>query len=174
MIFSAPRGTAHRIGSSDKPPGSLDVVRESHQADHFDLLPFIAILMCVLATELLVTMSMATISLGVGAAEGWIPAKDPNHPSKIPVLIEWDGETALVHRGRLRQTLRVPSPQLEDFLKEMAAHRDTDYALFAVRPAGFESYYRFAEEFRKRGIAVGFEPVEPGKSVRLASEGVGR
>ena len=149
-------------------------MRESHQADHFDLLPFIAILMCVLATELLVTISMATISLGVGAAEGWIPARDPNHASKTPVLIEWDGKTAIIHRGRLRETIQVPSPQLEDFLKEMTSHRETDYALFAVRPAGFESYYGLADEFRQRGISVGFEPVEPGKPVRLANEGGGK
>ena len=44
-------------------------LRGSQQEDHFDLLPFIAILMCVLGTELLVTMSMAALSLGVGARE---------------------------------------------------------------------------------------------------------
>lgn len=38
--------------------------RESE--DHFDLLPYIAILMCVMACLLLVTMGLASTSLGSG------------------------------------------------------------------------------------------------------------
>ena len=71
--------------------------RDSGQEDHFNLLPFIAILLCVLGTELLVTMSMATISLGVGAVEGWVQDKDPAHATKNPTLIEWDGKEATVN-----------------------------------------------------------------------------
>ena len=38
--------------------------------------PFIAIMMCLLGTLLLVTMSMAAINIGAGAGEGWVPAPD--------------------------------------------------------------------------------------------------
>jgi hypothetical protein len=150
--------------------------RGSQQEDHFDLLPFIAILLCVLGTELLVTMSMATISLGVGVGEGWIATRDPTRPTKNPVLIEWDGQTAVIHRRGGRESLAVSfqgndtPPELRPLLEEMSKRRATDYALFAVRPTGFENYYRLASEFKDRQVDVGYEPIEQGKSVRLVRE----
>lgn len=151
--------------------------RGSGQEDHFNLLPFIAILMCVLGTELLVTMSMATISLGVDVGEGWVPTKDAKTPSKRPTLIEWDGNQAVVHRDGTRELISVTfhgndtPPELKRILEELAVRKETDYALFAVRPTGFENYFRLATEFRERGIDVGFEPVEQGKRVWLKLEG---
>ena len=44
-------------------------MRTRKSADHFDMLPFIAILMCTLGTLLLVTLSMAAVNLGPGAGE---------------------------------------------------------------------------------------------------------
>jgi hypothetical protein len=151
--------------------------RESEQEDHFNLLPFIAILMCVLGTELLVTMSMATISLGAGAGEGWVPSHQPGTSPKTPILIEWDGNVAIIHRAdkRLRVAVVFPEtggpPELEPFFQEMASRRDSDYALLAVRPSGFENYFRLVNEFRKRKIDVGYEPIEQGKSVRVVLAG---
>ena len=52
-------------------------------------------------------------------------------------------------------------------INELASRRETDYALFAVRPSGFENYYRLAQMFKARGIDVGDEPVEQGKKIRL-------
>lgn len=151
--------------------------RDSEQEDHFNLLPFIAILMCVLGTELLVTMSVATISLGAGAAEGWMPAEDPKRPTKNPVLIEWDGQVAVIHRANSLERVAITlvggntPPELENLLTQMAGNSNTDYALFAVRPSGFENYYRLAAEFKARRIDVGFEPIEQGKRVRLTAKG---
>lgn len=170
--------------------------REDMSQDHFDLLPFIAVLMCTLACLLLVTMSMAAISIGPGAGEGWIPVQDSTRTSKTPILIEWDGTTALVHReGRqtpipwplnifrldnnTRVTLKdgklVPlSPEqasqdavLQKFLDDLEAQRTTHYALFAVRPEGFSSFLYFSNEFRRRHIDVGSEPIASGKPVYL-------
>ncbi len=42
-------------------------------SDHFDLLPFISILMCVLGCLLLVTISMASLTMGLDAGEAWLP-----------------------------------------------------------------------------------------------------
>jgi biopolymer transport protein ExbD len=147
--------------------------RDSGQEDHFNLLPFIAILLCVLGTELLVTMSMATISLGVGAVEGWVQDKDPAHATKNPTLIEWDGKEATVQRQDrdekfpLALDSKTLPPEFAVVINELASRRETDYALFAVRPSGFENYYRLAQMFKARGIDVGDEPVEQGKKIRL-------
>lgn len=88
--------------------------------DHFDLLPFIAILMCVLGCLLLVTVTMSAVTMGIGAGEAWIPAsavkgkattrERPDLPEGLqdaragtlpatrPVLVEWDGSRAWIHQ----------------------------------------------------------------------------
>jgi hypothetical protein len=167
-------------------------VGQSAEQDHFDLLPFIAIMMCLLGTLLLVTMSMAAINIGAGAGEGWVPAPDPG--AKIPVLIEWDGRDAVWHSetglqripedftefvnfgsGWIRfgpdgKTTRAYGPEpnaLDPLVGYLEARRKTHYALFAVRPSGFSTFRRFASRFEDRKIDVGSEPIEQGKSVRL-------
>src|SRR5437870_2742034 len=92
--------------------------REDLSKDHFDLLPFIAILMCTLGCLLLVTMSMAAISIGPGAGEGWIPVRDWFPGAMIPILIEWDGSTAVFHleggKVRIRWSGGRPSIRTTD------------------------------------------------------------
>lgn len=161
--------------------------REDHSRDHFDLRPFIAIMMCVLACLLLVTMSIAALSIGPGVGEGWVPSGDAGSAAKQPVLIEWDGTVAVVHQGSGRrligkwsggQSLSIVNGEivaetlssdgiLEGVLSDLERRRDTHYALFAVRPSGFATLNRFADVFRDRKIAVGYEPIVQDKAVRL-------
>ena len=165
---------------------------QSAEQDHFDLLPFIAIMMCLLGTLLLVTMSMAAINVGAGAGEGWVPEPDPG--SKTPVLIEWDGKYATWHSesglvrleenfvdyehighawyriDQLGRSTRVAMPQsspIDPLIDYMETRRMTHYALFAIRPSGFKSFRRFSLRFEDRHIEVGSEPIDQGKAVRL-------
>jgi len=167
---------------------------QSAELDHFDLLPFIAIMMCLLGTLLLVTMSMAAINIGAGAGEGWVPAPDPSPGAKTPVLIEWDGKYAIWHSEKGPQKLeedfieftkfgggwvrfdqngratRVTGPQpsaLDPLIDYLEPRRQTHYALFAVRPSGFSTFRRFASRFEDRNIETGSEPIDQGKPVRL-------
>jgi len=165
---------------------------ETADREHFDMLPFIAILMCTLGSLLYVTLIVASLCIGPGAGEGWIPVYEKGQPRKIPVLIEWDGRTALVHReGRKdrvpwdgAQTVTLPdgaevlvggevsdASPLGRLLSELVQRKETHYALFAVRPGGFETFNQFSDTFRERGIDVGYEPVEEGRPVRLLPEG---
>jgi biopolymer transport protein ExbD len=165
--------------------------REDHQKDHFDLLPFIAILMCVLGCLLLVTMSIAALSIGPGVGEGWVPTRDRQTASKKPILIEWDGTTAIAHyEGRklklkwskpsrirlgdswfaLKEDSNADREELNKFLDDVAELNQTHYALFAVRPSGFGNFFQFADEFRNRKIDIGYEPIQQEKPVRLLRE----
>jgi hypothetical protein len=164
---------------------------EDHSKDHFDLLPFIAILMCMLGCLLLVTISIAALSMGPGAGEGWMLMRDSQNDSKKPILIEWDGAavtfhwknqklklkwapTSQVRLGDTWYSLKSDSeadrPEFDKLLDELANQRQTHYALFAVRPSGFASFNRVANEFRSREIDVGYEPISQEKPVRLLQE----
>lgn len=170
--------------------------QQEHSGDHFDLLPFIAILMCVLGCLLLVTVSMSAISMGIGAGEVWLPAAaETGSAFKAPILVEFDGSSAVFHldgsRTRVpwkpgsRRTISIggssfiladdddegttkSTSPIVPILKSMEPKKDTCYALIAVRPSGFSHLHQFLAEFRGRNITVGFEPIEQSRPVSLA------
>lgn len=156
----------------------------SKKADHFDLLPYIAVLMCTLGGLLLITLSMTAINLGPGAGVGLVPIIDTNRPTKMPVLIEWDGEYATVHDSErdTREPVRIEfrtgfwglalgnetdTQRLERVLGDLESKTNTHYALFAVRPSGFDNFDVVRILFDNRDISVGYEPIEQGKPIKL-------
>lgn len=170
-------------------------MRARKSADHFDMLPFIAILMCTLGTLLLVTLSMAAVNLGPGAGEEWIPSPDSSRKTKIPVLFQWDGKVLSVQREKKTIRIEIPlelyiqarsgseeekafkeqmdsgfSRLASEVLDDLELHRETHYALFAIRPSGFSSFGNFRSHFQDRKISLGKEPIDQGKPVKLAEE----
>ena len=167
--------------------------RASLSRDHFDLLPFIAILLCILGCLLLVTITMAVVNLGPSVKEVWVPSNANVNPGPsataawvpsnngdfgcrvtlpdgrlmLPVIIEWDGATVVVHDNDTGNEQSWPhdSDEFRRFLSKLELNKGTQYALLAVRPSGFESYVDFSNEFRRRGISVGSEPVHQARSI---------
>ncbi len=151
-------------------------------ADHFDLLPFIAILMCTLGCLLLVTLSMAAISVGPSKTEGWIPIYDKTakHPKK-PILVEWDGSQLVVHTiddriitgpfdaSATSDSGGTPSfsPELQSFMDWIVANKDHYYVLLAVRPSGFGHIHTVHDAFTNRGLDIGMEPVDQARPIKL-------
>lgn len=142
-------------------------------SEHFDLLPFIGLLMCVLGVLLFVTLSVAALALGPNVKEGWLPLEDQER-KKIPILLEWDGKSAIIHNGNQLKSIEAflesgdkNSPELLNFLTEMTGKRKTHYVLFAVRPSGFKNFQLLADEFRGKKVDVGYEPIPQDKNVRL-------
>jgi len=144
--------------------------RSQVSGDHFNLLPFISILMCTLGCLLLVTMSMATIHIGPSVGEGWVPdQKTEKEKGKKPILVEWDGKTAIAHLNGRR--VQSGMKNLQPIFNELAGMRETHYVLFAVRPTGFENFNILAQEFRKTNLAIGYEPIAQYRPVRLYKGG---
>lgn len=142
-------------------------------SEHFDLLPFIGLLMCVLGVLLFVTLTVAALALGPNVKEGWLPL-DSQDRKKIPILLEWDGKSAVIHSGNQLKSIETfldpgdkNSPELLSFLTEMTAKRKTHYVLLAVRPSGFKNFQLLADEFRDKKVDVGYEPIPQDKNVRL-------
>ena len=57
--------------------------------------------------------------------------------------------------------------RLEELLEKLDSLRDTRYALFAVRPSGFDTFMRLRFVFDRRELPLGYEPVPQAKAVRL-------
>jgi hypothetical protein len=169
---------------------------DSAASDHFDLLPFIAILLCALGCLLLVTISVAAISLGIGSNEVWIPVGGgaASKTKKTALLCEWDGSTATFHENRARlsltwkppktqeitlggQTFVIPdehqsdpNPELNRKIEAIKARKDSLYVLFAVRPSGFATFNRFSSEFRRADITIGYEPLGQSRPLELRAD----
>ena len=150
----------------------MPVIKNSSD-EHFDLLPFIGLLMCVLGVLLFVTLSVAALALGPNASEGWLPLEAENK-KKIPILVEWDGKSAIIHLDKKLKSIQAFSDsagkstsELSSFVNEMITKRNTHYVLFAVRPSGFKDFQLLADEFREKKVDVGYEPISQDKPVRL-------
>ena len=148
-------------------------------SDHFDLLPFISILMCVLGCLLLVTISMSAISIGAGAAESWTPqalgVEGKVAPPKEPILVEWDGKIATFQlpkrsvRGEWSEASPKGNPAFQGALKTAVLRKDRSYLMVAARPSGFATLLPLLDVLRESGLEVGYEPVEQARAVTLAS-----
>jgi hypothetical protein len=142
-------------------------------SEHFDMLPFIGLLMCVLGVLLFVTLSVAALALGPNVKEGWLPI-DTQDRTKVPILLEWDGNSAVIHSGNQLKSIETflgpddkNTPELSSFLAEMSSKRKTHYVLFAVRPSGFKNFQLLADKFREKKVDLGYEPIPQEKKVRL-------
>lgn len=146
-------------------------MRRNDSTEHFDMLPFIGLLMCILGVLLFVTLSVAALALGPNVKEGWLPVQSTDR-KKVPILLEWDGSVAIIHHGsELSKVVAFSSSkntaELSGFINDMVAKRNTHYVLFAVRPSGFKNFQLLADQFRDKRVDVGYEPIPQDKNVRL-------
>jgi hypothetical protein len=75
---------------------------QSAEQDHFDLLPFIGIMMCLLGALLLVTMCMGAINIGAGAGDRPCSRARPGGQDSSAHRVGWQV------RG-LAQRVRLPA-----------------------------------------------------------------
>lgn len=164
----------------------------SQNQDHFDLLPFINILMCTLGCLLLVALSMAALSLG-SAGEEWdfLASGDTKGRSKTAVLVEWDGTLLIAHLDRDTVCAALAPPttaapgtasaatcppnsrkiELAALMQYFTDRRNTNYALIAVRPSGFAKFSDLQTAFADNKIEIGYEPIAQTKPVNLVKPG---
>lgn len=151
--------------------------------EHFDLLPFINILMCTLGCLLLIALSMASLSLS-SAGETWNPTNGNGGTDKQAVLLVWDGRTivAQINQDTLcviwptdngtdasacpRNTKPGTFDQVLDYLR---LNTGDHYALIAVRPSGFANFVRLRMTLTSARIDIGYEPIDQNKQVRLGA-----
>jgi hypothetical protein len=97
---------------------------------------------------------------------------EPRDPNLVQIEGVWFTVTRSAD-GKTPSIEKADPPargKLEELLDELEAKRDTHYALFAVRPSGFDSLQRFTAQFRGRRIDIGYEPIDQVKPVRLMTQ----
>jgi len=151
--------------------------RNGNAVDHFDLFPFISILVCTLGFLLMVTLSVVAISLGPGARMVIVP--EPVDPTAVPMaiagrpvgekplLIEWDGSQVTIHPSRVQVPWAAASENegmndshFGQLLKAVRQNRGRYYVFVAVRPSGFGNLGDLIDLMDHQKIKYGYEPFE--------------
>lgn len=134
-------------------------------SDHFDLLPFINIMICVLGCMLIVTLSIAGLNLRTPGVN-WLVGGMCCKADGTPTLVEWDGMrlTAHVGKGLFRfephqDDGKIDLASVAGFIRHLPVDRRR-YVLLAVRPSGFGTLGDLQDAFRRFGIEIGSQPLE--------------
>jgi hypothetical protein len=157
--------------------------KRNTQTDHFDLLPFVAILMSTLGCLLFITLSIASVNLTVPTV-----GLAPTGESKTPVLIDWrkgistvsrkgaaasvipwsDAQWSVLENTNASNAGKADLPsKLNAALQEISSDPKHTYALFAVRPSGFAAFSAMHAICQQRNIDVGYYPVGEKDKVKL-------
>ena len=150
------------------------------QTDHFDLLPYIAVLMCMLGCLLFITLSLVSLSL-INVGLIFLP-----HPApKTPIKVEW------AQQGAVMQDLKEPirwsdqawltlesgdtqnltdqdtPPAFQQLLAKCKGKDAGYYPVFAVRPSGFKTFGAIHDLCARDGIQIGYYPAGEKQRVTL-------
>jgi len=80
------------------------------------------------------------------------------------ILCNGEGELELIGDGR-RQTSRVGSEDLENFLNRIEQASTPQYLVIGVRPSAFPDFESVRSKAEARRLSIGYEPLEKGLKV---------
>lgn len=146
--------------------------------DHFDLFPFISILVCTLGFLLMVTLAVVAICLGPGARQIIIPEALPGQIKREPLMIEWDGSQVTIHPSGTKVSWAEASKNegvndspFGQLLLKVRQEKARYYIFVAVRPSGFGNLGQLVDLMHKQKLNFGYEPFEQGRPIGIQEEG---
>jgi len=136
-----------------------------------ELFPFLSVLACVIGTLILLVILVTSGLLGsrrsITLVAEWGQGRNV---TLRPRYVEVTGEGVVLHPGG--ET--VPSSRLDrrdtplaKLLREVAANKDGEYVIVALRPSGYPHFDRVRDQVEGRGIKIGYEPIDEGWKLRI-------
>lgn len=139
-----------------------------------ELFPFLAVLACVLGALTLIVIGVTTSTLGETRAISIVGRERGDRiVAKTPVVIEVTRGAVILHpEQRVVPTDRLLSADspLRTLLDEVSRRRASTYIIAAVRPDGFATFATVRDAVERRGLDLGFEPVDAGWRLRLRTK----
>ncbi len=145
------------------------------------LFPFFNIMLCTLGILILIGGTVTGFSLeatGIVIKNAYLTSVT-GPDKKLPVYIEWNGKTLLVHPTLKSTPVTIPATVLGDNIEEFLADfeyeirntyfgrllecvkikRDRRYLVILIRPSGFDNFLLLREFLLAQGIDIGYEPL---------------
>jgi hypothetical protein len=138
-----------------------------------ELFPFLAVLACMIGTLILIIIVVTSGVLGSKRSITLIARDDGGRNTTLqPHYVEVRGDGVLLHPGMefvAADDVDRGDTALRLLLRQVQAHRDTEYVIVAVRPDGFALFDDVRDEVEGRGIQIGYEPVDADWKLRIRS-----
>lgn len=136
-----------------------------------ELFPFLSVLACMIGTLVLVIISITSGVLGSRRSIVLVARDSQGRNLTLqPRYVEVRGDGVLLHPGEVfvpeSELERLGTP-LHALLREVSANRDREYVIVALRPDGYPHFDRVRAQVERRGIQIGYEPVDAGWTLRV-------
>jgi hypothetical protein len=154
-------------------------MRRRAEAPPVSLFPFLSILVCLMGVLAFVMVSVAVLAATnptVLLPERPEGGESNGNGGKTPVFVECHAEHLRIHPEGTEQpvaTLAAPGSDFLGLLDRLEASRDREYVLFAVYPAGIDTFLRARALVEARELELGYEPMLEGWRLDLGSQGEG-
>lgn len=128
-------------------------------------------LACVIGTLVLLVILVTSGLLGSRRSITLVAQSSSGQNVTLrPRYVEVTGEGVVLHPGGETvpaSSLGRPGTPLADLLREVAARKDQEYVIVALRPSGYEHFGRVRDQVEGRGIRIGYEPIDEGWKLRI-------
>jgi hypothetical protein len=136
-----------------------------------ELFPFLSVLACVIGTLILLVILVTSGLLGSRRSITLIAERgDGQNATLRPRYVEVTGEGVVLHPGGesvpTSRLGRRDTP-LAKLLRDVAANRNREYVIVALRPSGYPHFGRVRDQVEGRGIKIGYEPINEGWKLRI-------
>ncbi|MEO0836118.1 MAG: hypothetical protein AAFY16_09055 [Cyanobacteria bacterium J06642_3] len=144
-------------------------------ATEVELFPFLSVLACTIGTLILLIIVLTTQALE--PQEAVVVAKtDENsrgaNRDKTPAYIECREDGFILHPSKEfapRADLYDEQSPLREMIANLQQNKDEQYLIVILRPDGLEMFDKVRELIQEKGIDIGYEPLEYGIELQIAS-----
>ncbi|MDJ0845225.1 hypothetical protein [Crocosphaera sp.] len=130
-----------------------------------ELFPFLSILACTIGTLILLIIVLTT-QLLKNEREITIIAKQETtgeNQGKLPKYIECREDGVLLHPSQVfvpKADINNRRSPLNQLIREVQKNKDKQYLIVVLRPQGIDVFQQVRDIVEKRGIDIGYEPID--------------
>lgn len=147
--------------------------RASASAAPFDVFPLFGVLLCLLGCLTMILLVIIVLSLGAGKTLAVYPEEVGRMAGKLPHFVIWDGQyvTVLPANDPIEWRIASASEGVNDsafgeLLQRIAANREKEYMIIAIRPSGFLNSHVIRDLVFSKGIDIGYEPIDQNAQIK--------
>lgn len=143
----------------------------SRSPTEIELFPFLSVLACTIGTLILLIIVLTT-QMFEEQREVVILAKTERGKNavKTPRYIECREDGIIIYPSETfvpQSQLNNDNSPLAQLLAEIEKNVQKQYLIVAIRPDGFEGFQKVREMVEKRGIDLGYEPLDEGWKLKI-------
>ncbi|WP_107667420.1 hypothetical protein [Cyanothece sp. BG0011] len=137
-----------------------------------ELFPFLSILACTIGTLILLIIVLTT-QLLENEREITIIAKQETtgeNQGKIPKYVECREDGVLLHPSQVfvpKSEIDNRRSPLNQLIQEVQKNKDQQYLIVVLRPQGIDVFQQVRDMVEKRGIDIGYEPIDQDWTLKI-------